>query len=122
MDKETLRKLKEMLDDVLNQALKETMGEMNIKVDKGVVSISWTGNDPGLVAAANGAIETVMKESNIDFDKAIEVIKGYRAMIHQSVNEVDRKTFRSKEEAEVYREMAKKSPEERDALKKQLDK
>lgn len=53
MDKETLKKFKEMLDDELNKALKEAKGEMNIKVDEDGVSISWMGNNPGLVAAAN---------------------------------------------------------------------
>lgn len=122
MDKEILKKFKEMLDDELNKALKETKGEMNIKVDEDDVSISWMGNNPGLVAAANGAIETLMKDSNNDFDKAIAMIKAYRELTSTTISEVDRKEFHSKEEAEVYREMAKKSPEERDSLKKQLEK
>lgn len=122
MDKETLKKFKEMLDDELNKALKETKGEMNIKVDEDGVSISWMGNNPGLVAAANGAIETLMKDSNNDFDEAIAVIKAFRELTSTTISEVDRKEFRSKEEAEAYREMVKKSPEERDSLKKQLEK
>lgn len=122
MDKETFNKILEMIDNKLNIALIETKGEMNIKVDEDGVSISWMGNNTGLVAAANGAIETLMKDSNNDFDKAIAVIKGYRELISTTISEVDRKEFHSKEEAEVYREMVKKSPEERDSLKKQLEK
>lgn len=122
MEKDTFEKIKEIIDDILDQVLTETLGEMNIKVDKDGTEISWTGNKQGLVAAANGAIEAVMNGKDIDFDEAVRVIKGYRAVASPKIHEADKKVFCSKEEYEVYKEMEKKSPEERDALKKQLDK